>query len=152
MRLIPHWRKATWVIVLWTLLMAFWIVSGVTAAPNNCAGKVGLELNACQYDAMGGGIGVPLILLLWYVGFVALSLIWLMSRPERRLCPVCGESVKKGLTVCPGCGFNFASALRRPAAAPESKCPRCHKPIAIGQPTCGNCGMTITWGAQPPPP
>jgi predicted amidophosphoribosyltransferase len=132
MRVIPHWRKATWAAVIWTVLMAFWTFTGSTAT-------------------MGAGLGIVLLFLVWFVGFVVLSLIWLMSRPQQRLCPVCGEPVKKGLTVCRKCGHNFAAALGKPAAALEPRCPRCHKPIAIDQPTCGNCGMTITWGTQPPP-
>jgi ribosomal protein L37AE/L43A len=153
MRFIPHWRKATWAVVIWTVLMATWIASGVSATSSNCTGKTGNDLAVCQTGtAVGAGIGVTLIFLIWFIGFVVFSLIWLMSRPDRRLCPVCGEQVKKGLTVCPKCGYNFAATLSQPAVARVPQCPRCHAPIAMGQPTCSNCGLAIDWGAQPSSP
>jgi hypothetical protein len=106
MRFIPHWRKATWVIVLWTVLMALWIVS--TSGGTNsilCPGTT------CTPDKpMNKIAAVIVIFLIWFVGFVVLSLIWLMSRREKRLCPVCGEQVKKGLTACPKCHHDFAAA------------------------------------------
>jgi hypothetical protein len=117
-RFIPHWRKATWVVVIWTVLMAVWIASGISATSNNCAGKTGSDLSACQAGtAIGGGIAVTFLFLVWFIGFVVFSLIWLMSRPQRRLCPVCGEQVKKGRTTCPKCGYNFAAAV---AGAPPT--------------------------------
>lgn len=115
-----HWRKATWALVIWTALMALWIGSGIAAVSNNCAGKVGEALSICQAGtAIGGGIGITMLLTLWFVGFIVLSLVWLMSRPARRMCPVCGESVKKGLTVCPRCGHDFAAVRMAPGAPPE---------------------------------
>ena len=51
-----RWRKMTWVLVLWTVLMAIWIG--------------------------GAAIGVGLLAVLWMVGFFVLALIWLMSRPR----------------------------------------------------------------------
>lgn len=65
-----------------------------------------LDKNACQ---AGTGIGVALILLIGFFGFVFLSFIWLMSRPRRRQCPRCGESVKKGLVQCPSCSYDFGA-------------------------------------------
>jgi uncharacterized Zn finger protein (UPF0148 family) len=121
-KLIPRWRKATWAVVLWTALFALWIGFGVSATSNNCAGKVGDELTACQAGtAIGAGIGVTFLVIVWFLGFVVLSLIWLMSRPQRRLCPVCGEQVKKGLTACPKCGYDFAAGRSTQTPSPDHR-------------------------------
>ena len=49
-----RWRKMTWVLVLWTMLMAIWIA--------------------------GAAIGVELLLVFWMLGFVVLALIGLVRR------------------------------------------------------------------------
>jgi hypothetical protein len=104
----PGWRKMTWAIVLW-------IVLGVASTDNagHCAREAHpfLSQRACTDAANAGtGIGVALLVFLWFLGFVILSLVWLMTRPKGRDCPVCGEKVKKGRTVCPSCKFDFAAA------------------------------------------
>ena len=49
-----RWRKMTWVLVLWTVLMAIWIA--------------------------GAAIGVEWLLVFWVLGFVVLALIGLVRR------------------------------------------------------------------------
>ncbi len=99
--------------------MGLWMASGAAAVSDNCAGKIGHDLSICQAGtAIGGGIAFTFIVAIWFIGFVVLSLIWLMSRPQRRLCPVCGEQVKKGLTACPKCHYDFAAAATAGVAAP----------------------------------
>jgi endogenous inhibitor of DNA gyrase (YacG/DUF329 family) len=83
----PRWRKATWALAVFNLLALIWLVSGIIGG------------------SIGAGLGVT-----WFVGFVVLSLIWLVSRPSHRECPRCGSDVKEGLTVCPSCGFDVARA------------------------------------------
>lgn len=79
----PRWRKATWAIVVFSALMLVWIVAGVGAVSDNCAGKTGDALEACQAGtAIGGGIGVTILIFIWFIGFIVLGLIWLMSRPK----------------------------------------------------------------------
>lgn len=79
----PHWRKMTWAILIWTIVFVAWGVGGVGAVSNNCAGLVGSALSTCQAGtAVGGGIGVSIIFFLWFVGFIVLALIWFMSRPK----------------------------------------------------------------------
>lgn len=104
----PHWRKTTWAIVVWCAVIIIWAIAGGSNAANNCQAQ-GYYKNAC--DA-GAGIGVALILLIGFVGFVFLSLIWFMTGRRRRDCPACGRGVKRGETVCPGCGHDFAAAAR----------------------------------------
>src|SRR5450759_3026051 len=160
MRFLPHWRKATWAVVIWTVLMAFWMIAGSQQTPDKtCAGETGSALELCQSAYhVGTGIGVTLLFVLWFIGFVVLSLVWLMSRPQRRLCPVCGEQVKKGLAVCPKCGYNFAGAARAgsPVAAPVAMppgvfpCYRCQAPVWPPMTACTACGAPLSWQPRPP--
>jgi hypothetical protein len=116
-RIIPRWRKATWALVIWCVVILVWAIAG--AAGNDCANQAtNLDTSACQ---AGTGIGVALILLLGFFGFVFFSLIWLMSRPRKRECPRCGEDVKKGKTVCPSCQFDFASIGTTAASPPAAQ-------------------------------
>src|SRR5690242_14466132 len=103
------WRKMTWVLLVWTAVFAVWIIGGASAA--DC-GSEATQLNqdAC---AAGTGIGVALVFVLWFVGFIALSLVWFMTRPRGRDCPACGETAKKGQTQCRSCGFDFAAAAQQ---------------------------------------
>ena len=116
----PHWRKMTWVIIIWCVLILVWMVAGGSSAQdaNDCANEVTESARQLCEDAtdVGTGIGVALIGFLGFVGFVFLSLIWFMTRPKGRECPVCGENVKKGHTVCPSCKYDFAAAA--PGGAP----------------------------------
>jgi hypothetical protein len=110
----------SWVLFIWTVIFAVWMIGGVASANNaeNCArDSGGLSVQTCT-DAsnVGTGIGVALIFMLWFLGFLVLSLVWLMSRPRHRQCPQCGEDVKKGRTVCKHCGYDYVAATR---ATPE---------------------------------
>lgn len=108
----PHWRKMTWVLIVWSALILIWAIGGGASASNDCANEATqLSQDACN---TGAGIGVALVLFIGFVGFVFFSLIWFMTRPRGRECPVCAETVKKGLTECPGCGHDFAAAASRP--------------------------------------
>ncbi len=104
MALRPHWRKATWALVLWCVLIVVWAIAG--AANNDC--DTVANSDACK---VGTGIGVAIIMVIGFIGFIFFSLIWLMSRPKHRQCPRCGHDVKKGLTACKNCGFDFAASL-----------------------------------------
>ncbi|HWM54199.1 MAG TPA: hypothetical protein VNO20_02255 [Solirubrobacterales bacterium] len=107
----------TWALIVWSTLILLWAIAG--AAGSDCTSEATqLEQEACE---AGTGIGVALILFIGFIGFVFLSLIWLMTRPKGRVCPVCGERVKKGLTACPGCNHDFAAAAQlKPQPADSS--------------------------------
>jgi rubredoxin len=108
-RLIPRWRKATWAIFLFSLLMLIWVIAAGSASAD-CSEEEEFR-GACKAgEAVGRGIGVTLVIILWVLGFIVLSLIWLMSRPKHRVCPRCGHDVKKGWTQCRNCGYDFAAA------------------------------------------
>jgi predicted amidophosphoribosyltransferase len=68
-------------------------------------------------------VGVSIIIVLWILGFIVLSPIWLMSRPKHRTCPRCGHDVKKGRTSCKNCGYDFAAATAAPVGPPARPSP-----------------------------
>lgn len=74
----PRWRKATWAILIWTGLAVLWIWAGASAAGEVPVGSDAEEAGR----AIGTGIGVTFIIFIWFLGFIVLGLIWLMSRPK----------------------------------------------------------------------
>lgn len=102
----PHWRIFTWVILAFNVIMLVWVVSGA-ATGESCSGKTGDELSLCEAGQAGTGIGVFLVILLWALGDIILGVLWLITKPRRRMCPTCGNSVRKGVTQCSTCGFDF---------------------------------------------
>lgn len=104
-----QWRKMTWLILAWCVGMAIWIVAAAGSGDSHCAHET--YRSACEAGSdVGKGIGIVALWFIWFFGFIALSLIWFMTRPKGRECPVCGENVKRGLTACPGCGHDFSVA------------------------------------------
>jgi rubredoxin len=109
----------TWVLLIFTALMTVWAIAA--ASSGSSCDKSDPDYESCKLaEDIGTGIGITLIFVLWFIGFIVLGLIWLMSRPKHRQCPRCGHDVKKGLTVCKNCGYDFAAATGPPAveAAP----------------------------------
>lgn len=123
-RVIPHWRKMTWALLIWTGIMFAWMIGAGVSAGSSVAADCAADSSVTSgiltkqecIDASnaGTGIGIGLVFFLWFMGFVILGFIWFMTRPKRRDCPVCGESVKKGRTVCSHCGYDFKQALTQP--------------------------------------
>lgn len=108
----PHWRKMSWVIVLFNVLMVIWIISALASAPG--ASHCGtLSQQTCQDAAnVGTGIGVITLLILWVIVDILLSIVWLVTKPRGlRDCPVCGNAVKRGLTSCKSCGHDFTRGI-----------------------------------------
>lgn len=82
MRFLPKWRKATWALAIWNVLIVLWIVAGANAAGNASCDPT-LTADLCDAaTTIGTGIGVTIILVIWFIGFIILGLIWLMSRPK----------------------------------------------------------------------
>ncbi|MDQ3540223.1 MAG: bL32 family ribosomal protein [Chloroflexota bacterium] len=109
----------TWLIWIFTALMLIWMIGGSSSNADNCNEyAIGTSSrSACEAGTdIGTGIGVALLFMIWFIGFIILSIIWFMTRPNRRTCPICGNEVKKGRTVCKKCGYDFASAQQFPHA------------------------------------
>jgi hypothetical protein len=76
----------TWAILIWTGLFILWGATGVGAVSDECVGLTGEDLSICQAGtAIGGGIGLTFIFLLWFVGFVVLAIVWFMTRPKNNV-------------------------------------------------------------------
>jgi hypothetical protein len=105
----------TWVLVAWCALILIWAIAGgaSNSASQYCSEHPSayLSVKACEEARNAGtGIGVALILFVGFIGFVFFSTIWLMTKPKRRTCPACGTDVLTGMTLCDGCGHDFAAA------------------------------------------
>lgn len=136
-------RKATWLVIIWNGLILLWAATGINAVKDTCDGLSGTALRNCEISLnLGGGVALFVIGLIWFVGFLVTGLIWLMSRPKRRLCPVCGRSVKSGEVVCKRCGFDFRMAQPTPVypAGPPSGWGQAPQQVPPG------------WGQQQYPP
>lgn len=85
-RVVPRWRKMTWVLVAWTVLIAVWVFSAGASSGDTvdeCVAEGILTRQECQ-DAtdVGTGLGVFLILVFGAIVFMALGLVWFMTRPK----------------------------------------------------------------------
>ena len=115
-------RKTSWAIIIWTVLFAIWIIAGI--AGSDCAAQTGDGVISAQTAqdacAAGTGIGVALIFFLWFIGFVTLSIVWFLTKNRnKRDCPVCGGSVKRGVVQCSSCGYDFRQG-QQPTISPAS--------------------------------
>ena len=106
-----NWRKMTWFILIVQVLFVIWIVGGASSAADSCTGLSGDDLDICQAGtAIGASIGIGFIIVLWAFVDIILGVIWLVTGRSSRSCPTCGRDVKKGVTVCKSCGYDFARA------------------------------------------
>jgi hypothetical protein len=107
----PSWRPLTWVILAVQVLFVIWIIAGVNGTSDTCPKDQ--YSDACNAgEAIGAGIGIGIVIFLWALIDVILGVIWMVTNKNKRTCPACGRNVKKGLLVCPNCGFDFAAAAR----------------------------------------
>jgi hypothetical protein len=109
----PKWRPFSWVILVINILFLVWIIAGIaSSSPSDCGSLTAKQCS--DATAVGTGIGVALIIVFWAFVDVILGVVWLVTRPrsKTRPCPVCGTDVKKGVTVCPSCGYNFATGVQ----------------------------------------
>jgi hypothetical protein len=105
-----RWRKMTWVLLAWVALTVLFIV-GINTWANNDVREdcIGDSFECDTAISIASGVWTAIGVVVGFLGFFALGLIWLMTRP-RRHCPACGRDAKKGVTVCKECGFDFARA------------------------------------------
>ncbi len=112
-----HWRKMTWLLLIFTAVMFIWAVSAVNSEACSQYAQGTTARDNCELgEDIGTGIGVVFLFFVWLVGFFVLSVIWYMTRGAtdraRRICPVCGTQPKTGQTVCKKCGYDFAAAAQ----------------------------------------
>lgn len=86
----PHWRKMTWVILIWCVVMGIWIIGGLLSADNgsHCAQESTRYLSQSTCTSardVGTGIAVIGLWFVWFFGFIVLSLIWFMTKPHERV-------------------------------------------------------------------
>lgn len=112
---LPDWRILTYLILVINLLFLLWIITGVSASNGPCKG---LSARVCNDAAnTGKGIGVFVIVVFWVIVDIILGVIFLITnRGGKRDCPACGRGVKRGVTVCGSCSYDFVS--RAPAQSP----------------------------------
>ncbi len=116
---LPKWRPFTWVIVVINALFLIWLIGGLASVADECAGVTGRDLEACEAGtAIGAGIGAGIILTFWVLVDIILGIVWLVTKPKRRPCPVCGTELKPGVTVCPRCGYDFRAGVASQAPPP----------------------------------
>ncbi|WP_111817767.1 hypothetical protein [Agrobacterium sp. CFBP2214] len=68
-----------WSFVLFNLLMAVWVVGGFNAATKDDNALSGAEQAGA---AIGTGLGVAMLLILWVIGAVILGLFVMFTRPK----------------------------------------------------------------------
>ena len=77
-------RISTWAILIWTVLVAVGTILAIRNIGGDCVGVS--DLAACQEAAwIRGGIGIALLMLLWFVGFVPLAIAWFITRPKENV-------------------------------------------------------------------
>ena len=111
------WRKMTWVLVVWCVLVVgaavTVVILGVLTSNTYCTTQNGLV--SCTTLSNGTIIAVViaidlLVFLVGFIGFLFFAAIWWMSSRHERGCPLCGERVDTGHIQCLGCGFDFEAA------------------------------------------
>ena len=79
------------------------------------------DQNCVDLYQLDKGLGVAAAIFIWFIGFIALLFTWFMTRPPRRVCAECGETVRPRPT-CKKCGYDFNSVMSpiRSAEAPAA--------------------------------
>lgn len=110
---LPRFRPFTWVMLIINVIFLIWMIAGLSQSagtPQNCGS---LSAEACNAaEGVGTAIGLAMVIGLWVAVDFILGIIWLVTRPKTRDCPVCGNSLKRGVTECGKCGTDMAQLHR----------------------------------------
>jgi len=68
----PRLRKMTWLIYAWSTFCLVWII------------QIGASHQHGVNDHAAAGIAGSLVIVIWFMGFIVLSLIWFMTRPKEK--------------------------------------------------------------------
>ena len=63
-------------------------------------------------DDTANGIGIMVLIFWLAIMDTFLYVLYRITGTKKRECPACGQNVKKGLTVCPSCDFDFMKAAK----------------------------------------
>lgn len=63
-------------------------------------------------DDTANGIGIIFTFFFLAILNTVLYVLYRVTGTKKRECPACGQTVKKGLTVCPSCNFDFMKAAK----------------------------------------
>jgi hypothetical protein len=63
-------------------------------------------------DDTANGIGIMVLIFWLAIVDTFLYVLYRITGTKKRECPACGQNVKKGLTVCPSCDFDFMKAAK----------------------------------------
>jgi hypothetical protein len=91
-------RPFGWVIIVINALLIYSFTAGV------------IEIGAEESGDITAGIYIFISLIIMAVVNVVLYVLYRVTGGSKRGCPACGIGVKKGLTVCPSCNFDFMKA------------------------------------------
>jgi hypothetical protein len=69
----------------------------------------GYDVNA---DDTTNGLSIMVIIFFLAILNTFLYVLYRVTGTKKRECPACGVNVKKGLTVCPSCKFDFMKAAK----------------------------------------
>ena len=87
-----------------------WIIIAINAYYLYAFSKGVVELSEDGGGDAAVGIYTFMSLIIWAVINVVLYVLYRVTGGKKRECPACGKNVKKGLTVCPTCNFDFSKA------------------------------------------
>lgn len=126
------WRPFTWVILVINVLFLVWVIAGASTIGES---QTAQDREDCQEfvptlfdtvedclaanegaEAVGAGIGITMIIVLWVIVDLILGVLWLITNRKKRECPACGHSVKKGQFTCKKCGYDFRTQSSPPTA------------------------------------
>ena len=100
-----HWRKMTWVLLLFVTVIVVLVAINSNGFACGRSDQPGTQSAGCelQLSSQGG-----LVFCVGAIGFIVLGVGWLMTRPPQpfpHICPTCGLPIKQGRNSCAKCGY-----------------------------------------------
>ncbi len=86
-----HWRKMTWAVLVFNLIMLIWLITSLTASTKNCNGMTTGECAGVSDVAHSAVAAIQIVL--WVFGDIILGIIWLVIRGVRVRCVAVASSV-----------------------------------------------------------
>ena len=106
--------KRAKVLIVWTILAVFVAFLIYRHNQNVCEQSL-FGSEGCKAAGVAPTFWQPFIVT-WLLGAAIGGIVWLAIRPKKRLCPVCGDDVPRGVTACQSCSHDFAAAVQAKGA------------------------------------